>query len=70
MAADQHAIHWREVMQKRYPDDHVRIEPAPDAEVTFPVGEEDEDEKIELSRAATIRCPHCHGFIDAMPPVI
>lgn len=59
VAADQYAIDWRDAMQQRYSDDHVRIEPAPDAEPTFPVGEEDEDEKFDPTAVATVRCPRC-----------
>lgn len=45
-------------MQERYPDDRVRIEPVSDAELIFPVGEEDEDEKFDPTAMATVRCPH------------
>lgn len=51
-------------MQKRYPDDQGHIEPAPDAEITFPLGDDDyEGETIGLSHVAVIRCPHCQAAV-------
>lgn len=63
VAADQYAIGWRDTMQKRYRDDHVRIEPESGAEPTFPVGEEDEGDRFDPMAVATVRCPRCDAVI-------
>lgn len=77
-------------MQKRHSPDQVRIEPAPGAEITFPIADEEEADSFDPTAVATVRCPrcdailsfpgfdailgyrcpHCHGFIEVMPPVI
>lgn len=70
MAADQYATDWRDAMRKRYPEDHVRIEPALHTEPTLPIKEE--TDKFDPTAVATVRCPRCDAIIafpgfDAMP---
>jgi hypothetical protein len=54
VAADEDAVNWLQVMRERYPDAHVRMEPAPAAMPAFPVaGDEEERETPKF-----MHCPH------------
>jgi hypothetical protein len=62
VAADQNATNWRDAMRE-HGYEGVRIEPDPDAEPTFPVGDEDFEQADLVSSVATARCPHCQATI-------
>src|SRR4051812_28555637 len=66
VAVDEHAVNWMEAIRKRYPDTNVRIEAAPDATPTFPVGEEEERDAPDPSSITRATCPHC-GAVRTFP---
>lgn len=58
-AEDHYAFDWLKNMQERGYD-NVRIEPAPGAQITFPLNDDNSEEVTLPPVIAMARCPYCH----------